>query len=146
MLKVLIAEDSAMLADCLEDFLIWKGFEVCGIASTANEAVSLADHHRPDLAVLDFRLANGTFGSEIRPQLEDKLTMGILYVSGDPLRNILTNLDGEAYIQKPYKLSDVAWALGAIRKIKTGIPADTTLIPTCFHLLGVPGAWDWHFS
>lgn len=146
MLKVLIAEDSAMLADCLEDFLNWKGFKVCGIARTVDEAVSLADLHRPDLAVLDFRLANGTFGSEIRPRLEDKLTMGILYVSGDPLKNVLTMLDGEAYIQKPYGLNDIVWALGAIRKIKTGIPADTTLIPKGFHLLGVPGVPDRHVS
>ena len=70
--------------------------------------------------------------------------MGILYVSGDPLKNVLTLLDGEAYIQKPYGLDDVVWALGAIRSIKTGIPADSTSIPKGFHLLRLPGVPDRH--
>jgi DNA-binding NarL/FixJ family response regulator len=146
MLKVLIAEDSVMLADCLEDFLNAKGFEVCGIASTVDEAVLLADLHRPDLAIFNFRLANFGFGPEIRPRLEDKITMGILYVSGDSLKNSLTKLDGEAFMQKPYSLNDIEWALGAIRKIMTGIPADTTSIPKSFHLLGASGVQDRHIS
>lgn len=146
MLKVLIAEDSAILADCLEEFLTWKGFDVCGIGRTVDEAVSLANLHRPDLAVLDFRLANGAFGSEIRPRLEDKLTIGILFVSGDPLKNVLTLLDGEAYIQKPYRLDDVVKALGAIRDIKTGSPADPTSFPRGFHLLRMPPVPDRHIA
>lgn len=146
MLKVLIAEDSALLADCLEDFLTWKGYAVCGVARTVPEAVSLADLLEPDLAILDFRLANGAFGSEIRPLLKDKLTMGILYVSGDPLKNVLTSLDGDAYIQKPYQLQDVVWALGAIRKMKTGGSADSASTPKGFHLLRMPPGADRHVT
>lgn len=146
MLKVLIAEDSALLADCLEEFLIWKGFDVCGIARTVPEAVVLADLLNPDLAVLDFRLANGAFGSDIRPLLKDKLTMAILYVSGDPLKNDLTLLDGEAYIQKPYRLDDIVWALGAIRTIKAGGAADAASTPKGFHLLGMPRLAERHVA
>ena len=57
MLRVLIAEDDLMIADLAEEILIDAGYEVCGIARTVAEAVALAHKHKPDLAVLDFRLA-----------------------------------------------------------------------------------------
>ena len=65
MKKVLIAEDNVLIADMLEDFLVSGGYEVCGIARTVDEAVALADLHKPDLAVLDFRLADGGYGRKL---------------------------------------------------------------------------------
>lgn len=118
MLKVLIAEDNVILADMLEDFLVAEGYDVCGLARTVDEAVKLADLKNPDLAVLDYRLAHGEYGSQIRPLLKDKITMGILYASGDPLNNKLSKIDGDAYIQKPYGLNDIVHALRIIHEIK----------------------------
>ena len=120
MLKVLIAEDNVLLADMLEAVLVAEGYEVVGLARTVQQAVELADRHAPDLAVLDFRLAAGGYGSQIRPLLQDKLSMGILYVSGDELNTTLTSADGEGYIQKPYVLEDLVQALRTIREIKLG--------------------------
>jgi two-component system, response regulator PdtaR len=68
-LKVLIAEDDLMIADLAEEILIEHGYEVCGIARTVAEAVVLAQHHKPDFAVLDLRLVDGDLGSEIAVQL-----------------------------------------------------------------------------
>jgi DNA-binding response OmpR family regulator len=61
-LKVLIAEDDLMIADLAEEILIEHGYDVCGIARTVTEAVALAQQHKPDLAVLDLRLADGGAG------------------------------------------------------------------------------------
>lgn len=116
MLKVLIAEDNLLIADMLEDLLVSKGYVVVGIAPTVREAVRLADLYKPQLAVLDFRLARGGLGSEIRPLLEDR-AIGILYLSGDPLDKILTKSDGEAYLHKPYVLDDVIHALRVVHEI-----------------------------
>jgi DNA-binding response OmpR family regulator len=146
MLKVLVAEDSVLIADMLEDILLAQGYDVCGMARTVGEAVFLADLHNPDLAVLDFRLANGEFGSQIRPLLKDKQTMGILYVSGDPLGEVLTNLDGDAYIQKPYGIDDLIRALRAVREIKlTGQPSGYRC-PKGLHLLKDPSEPDRHVA
>jgi DNA-binding response OmpR family regulator len=84
-----------------------------------SEAVILADLYQPDIAILDYRLANGDFSSQIRPLLKDKVTMGILYVSGDPLNTILTKNDGDAYIQKPYGMHDIIRALTIILEMKS---------------------------
>ena len=120
MVKVLIAEDSVLLADMLEAVLTSAGYEVVGIARTVRQAVALADLHEPHLAVLDFRLAEGGFGSQIRPLLQDKMSMGILYISGDELNKTLTSADGEGYIQKPYALDDLIQALRSIREVQLG--------------------------
>ena len=111
MLKVLIAEDNVMIADMLEDFLVAGGDDVCDVARTVDEAVTSADLHKPDLAVFDFRLADGGFGSQIRPRLKDQSTIGILYASGNGVTNALSSADGEAYIEKPYRMDELPFAL-----------------------------------
>lgn len=142
MLKVLIAEDNVLLADMLEDFLTSESFNVCGLARTVDEAVKLADSHNPDLAVLDFRLADGELSSQIRPLLKNETTMGILYVSGDPLNHKLTKADGDAYIQKPYGMYDLVKALRTVQKLKTGANIPPASFPKGFHLLEYPVAGD----
>jgi DNA-binding response OmpR family regulator len=121
MLKVLIAEDELMIADLLEEMLIEIGYEVCGIARTVDEAVALADLHKPDLAVLDIRLARGDRGPEIARRLSGKGTLGILYASGggDAHHRTLTLADGVASIAKPYRREDVARALVIVQEIMT---------------------------
>ena len=135
MLKVLIAEDSILLADMLEDSLESEGYDVCGIATTVDEAVLLADMHRPDIAIIDYRLSNGEFGSQIRPLLKDKVSMGILYVSGDPLNTRLTKDDGDAYIQKPYGMYDLIHALDIIVEMKSGCVVASSMFPRGFNIL-----------
>lgn len=86
MLKVLIAEDELMIADLLEETLVESGYEVCGIARTVDEGVSLGELHKPDLAVFDVRLAKGGRGPEIARRLNSKEKFGVLYASGDDAR------------------------------------------------------------
>jgi len=135
MLKVLIAEDNVILADILEEYLMAEGYAVCGIAFTVGEAVMLANRHKPDLAVLDFRLVHGEYGSQIRPRIRDRSAMGILYASGDPLNNTLTAADGEAYLQKPYGMNDLLRALRIVHAIRTGADIAGLAFPKNFYLL-----------
>ena len=135
MLKVLIAEDELMIADVLEETLTMGGYEVCGIARTVDEAVALAELHKPDLAVLDIKLAGGGRGFEIARRLSGRETLGILYATGDdPRRSKLTLADGSAMIAKPYLFEDVARALVIVREIMTRGTA-TPPFPPGFHLL-----------
>jgi len=138
MLKVLIVEDHVILADILENFLEIGGYDVCGIAANVAEAVALADLHNPDLAVLDYRMADGEFGSQIRAQLKNKTKMAILYASGDPLEGKLTRLDGEAYIQKPYQMHDLLQAVRIVHEIKERHDISSLSFPKNFRLLKEP--------
>ena len=135
MLRVLIAEDELMIADQLEETLVMSGFAVCGIARTVDEAVTLAELHKPDLAVFDVRLARGGRGPEIVHRLRGTARFGILYATGDDVRHsTLTLADGDAAIAKPYRTEDVAHALTIVQEIVTAGTA-TPPFPPGFRLL-----------
>src|SRR5476649_485221 len=94
-LKVLIAEDDLMIADMAEEILVANGYEVCGIARTVAEAVALGQRHKPDLAVIDLRLADGGIGTDIATQLSGLGRLGVLYASGNITRPTMTVVDGD---------------------------------------------------
>ena len=55
MKKVLIVEDDLLIADMVAEVLAGEGYGVCGIARTVEEALALADQHKPELALVDVR-------------------------------------------------------------------------------------------
>jgi two-component sensor histidine kinase/DNA-binding response OmpR family regulator len=113
----MIAEDDLFMADMLEEALAANGYDVCGIARTVEKAVELAEHYKPDLAVLDIRLANGGLGTDIPARLKSQGHMGVLYASGQVGQMSLTMADGDALIVKPYRSEDVIRALRIVEQI-----------------------------
>ncbi len=135
MLKVLIVEDDLTIADMTEEALTKHGYEVCGIASSVAEAVTLGKRHRPDLAIIDLRLANGGFGTSIAPQLVPFIgRLGILYATGNMSQLILNAGTGDACIDKPYGSNDLLCALDIVTSIvANGVAAQP--FPRGFQLL-----------
>jgi len=117
MLKVLIAEDELMIADMVEETLVSNGYEVCGIARTVDDAVALGRRHKPDLAVIDLRLADGGYGTQIAAQLDGPDRFGILYASGNIPRVTLNAANGEACLIKPYSSADLLRGLAIVAEI-----------------------------
>jgi two-component sensor histidine kinase/CheY-like chemotaxis protein len=117
MAKVLIAEDDLVMADMLEEVLVDSGYEVCGIARTVDEAVALDQRHRPDLAILDVRLAEGGLGTDVSARLTRHGRPGILYATGNPGQFGLTKTDGDACLHKPYRPADIVRALKIVEQI-----------------------------
>jgi DNA-binding response OmpR family regulator len=117
MLKVLIAEDDLMIADMAEEILVEGGFEVCGIARTVTEGVALGRLHKPDLAVIDMRLADGELGTEIAAQLSAFGRLGVLYATGNASHVMQNASEGDAYIVKPYNSIDLVRALEIVAEI-----------------------------
>jgi CheY-like chemotaxis protein len=134
-LKVLVAEDDLVIAGMIEEALMTNGYEVCGIASTVREAVALGREHRPDLAIIDIRLAEGGLGTEIVTHLQDGPRIGILYASAN-INQAITLADCDAYITKPYRVEDLLRALDIVADIAIfGVVAKPPF-PRGFHLLG----------
>jgi CheY-like chemotaxis protein len=125
-LRVLIAEDDLMIADLVEEVLIEQGYEVCGIARTVGDAVALAKCHKPDLAILDLRLADGGLGTEIAAQLLPFGKLGILYATGNFSQVKLSLADGNACLSKPYRAVDLVRSLEIVSEV---IATGTSLPP-----------------
>jgi two-component system, response regulator PdtaR len=137
MLKVLIAEDDLMLADMTEELLVEFGYEVCGIARTVAEGVALGRLHKPDLALLDMRLADGGLGTEIAAQLRSPGRLGVLFATGNASHVMRDGAKGDACIVKPYGSDDLVRALEIVSElVATGTASPP--FPRGFALL--PGA------
>jgi DNA-binding response OmpR family regulator len=119
MLKVRIVEDDLMMADFMEEILIDQGYEVCGIARTVDAAVALAQRSRPNLVILDMRLADGGLGTEVAAQLRSPGRPGILYATGNMSQVALTSADGDACLAKPYRSADLLRGLEIVAGIVT---------------------------
>jgi len=135
MAKVLIAEDDLFIAAMLEELVVDGGYEVCGIARTVDEAVALDERHKPDLAILDVRLADGGLGTDVSARLTRNRRPGILYATGNTAQFGLTKADGEACLCKPYRPFDVVRALKIVEEIVATGEASPPF-PEGFRLLG----------
>jgi two-component sensor histidine kinase/CheY-like chemotaxis protein len=139
--SVMIAEDDLFMADMLADVLAAAGYDVCGIARTVEEGGELGQRHKPDLAVLDVRLAAGGLGTDIAARLNGNGRPGILYATGNVGQLDLTRADGEACIGKPYRSADVVQALRIVEQIvRTGEARGP--FPKSFHPLERPASDD----
>jgi CheY-like chemotaxis protein len=80
--RILIVEDQHLAALDCEQELARAGFECVGIANTAAEAMLLATRQRPDLILMDVRLASRTNGIEMAKEIYDQCGIRCLFVTG----------------------------------------------------------------
>jgi two-component system, response regulator PdtaR len=80
--KILVVEDESLLAAELEYHLQQAGFTVVGIASSAEEALEFATSEKPDLAVMDIRLAGPRDGIEAAIHLRSQLGIPSIFATG----------------------------------------------------------------
>lgn len=78
----LIVEDEFLIAEGLRMQLNSMNFEVCGIASTAEEALELAVAHKPDFVLMDVRLASERDGVDAAIDIYNALGTSVIFVTG----------------------------------------------------------------
>lgn len=144
MQRVLIVEDNVMIADMVEEVLLANGYEVCGIVDTATQGVAICRQHKPDLAIIDLRLADGELGTDMAAQLVPFGKLGILYATGNMSQVQLTLADGHACISKPYSAHTLLIGLQLVTQIVANghavppfPPGFQALLPSPFHVEGV---------
>lgn len=80
--RALIVEDDPLIAIGLEQTLRSLGVDVCGHASTPQEAVELASSRRPDLVLMDVYLKEDRQGIKAAKWLRDACDISVLFVTG----------------------------------------------------------------
>jgi DNA-binding NarL/FixJ family response regulator len=110
-LNILIVEDDSQLATTLK-YLVEDNprYRVVGIADDADGAVAAAEHHEPDLALVDLHLARGTTGFSVAVRLSD-FNVPCLFVSGKAPSFPMPDL-ALGCLMKPFTAEDVHRALG----------------------------------
>jgi CheY-like chemotaxis protein len=132
--KVMIVEDNIELAEIIEEFLTDGGYTVCANVTNVTDALENAAKFKPDLFVLDMRLADGGFGIEVASQVDRSYNPGILYATGTPTHFELTRENGHACLNKPYSCKDLLTSLDIVNDLVAGRMVSATL-PGNFRIL-----------
>jgi CheY-like chemotaxis protein len=114
--RILVVEDEFLIALTVEDVLAAAGYDVVGIAATYEEAVALAERTRPELVLMDIRLASSRDGIEAAIAIRERFDIPALFVSA--------NLDPEnrgraapaapaGWLSKPYSPEKLRAAVAA---------------------------------
>lgn len=101
-MEVLIVEDEVLLAVELEHVLAEAGHHVVGHAMEAGEAVSLANRHRPDLALVDVHLQDGPTGVDAARTMTSDCGAVVLFMTANKQRLPADFAGACGVISKPY--------------------------------------------
>lgn len=108
--RVLIVEDDFLIALELEHRLLDAGFEVVGTAMTADEAIGLAKSEKPDLAIMDIRLAGRRDGVDAAIELFSTYGIRSIFASAhadNETRKRAAPASPVGWLQKPYSAEDL---------------------------------------
>ncbi len=105
MLRVLVVEDEALVQMGFICFVQTLGHQVCGSAVTADEAVAAAGESRPDLVLMDVRLAEGSDGVTAAQAIRDRFDIPSIFISANLDPSTMDRAQGArplAFIHKPF--------------------------------------------
>jgi len=122
--RVVIAEDEAIIRLDLREILEEQGYEVVGETGRGDEAVQLVRTHKPDLAILDIRMP-GADGLAAAREITADGHAAVLILTAFSQRNLIEearDAGALAYLVKPFTQTElvpaIEVALGRFAEIK----------------------------
>ena len=103
-MRVLIAEDDAIIAMHLAMLVAQLGHEVCATVAFATDAVARAVALRPDVVLMDIRLAGGSSGIDAARELYARQGLRCIFLSAnldEAARTELLPCDPIDFVGKP---------------------------------------------
>lgn len=80
--SVLVVDDEFLIVEVLSMMLTDMGLDVCASAATADEAVALAEQHKPQLVLMDMRLKGPKDGVDAATAIQQRQTTPIIFITG----------------------------------------------------------------
>jgi AmiR/NasT family two-component response regulator len=122
--RVVIAEDEAIVRLDLKEIMEEAGYEVVGETGRGDEAVALVRKHRPDLAVLDIKMP-GLDGLSAAREINAERLCAVLILTAFSQRDLIEqarNAGALAYLVKPFQTSEllpaIEMAIGRFAEMK----------------------------
>jgi len=107
---LMIVEDEALVAMTLRDEFDEAGYHVLDLTDRYNEAVATAKECKPDLALVNIRLAGRDDGIELAEHLK-ALGIPVLFISGQVSRAKSAATVAIGSMPKPYSPADMVKAV-----------------------------------
>ncbi|MDP9007059.1 MAG: response regulator [Actinomycetota bacterium] len=122
--RVVIAEDEAIIRLDLRETLEEEGYEVVGETGRGDEAVALVKEHEPDLAILDIKMP-GLDGLSAAREISGERRAAVLILTAFSQRDLVErarDAGALAYLVKPFQRSElvpaVEVALGRFKEMR----------------------------
>jgi two-component system, response regulator PdtaR len=122
--RVVIAEDEAIIRLDLKEILQEEGYEVVGETGRGDEAIDLVRTHQPDLVILDIKMP-GTDGLSAAREITSERLAAVVILTAFSQRDLVDQARDAgvlAYVVKPFQKSDllpqIEIALGRFREIQ----------------------------
>ena len=123
-IRVVIAEDEAIIRLDLKESLEEEGYEVVGEAGRGDQAIELARELRPDLAILDIKMP-GVDGLTAARAIAAERLCAVLMLTAFSQREIIEearDAGALAYLVKPFQKNDlipaIEVAIGRFRELQ----------------------------
>jgi len=111
--RVVIAEDEAIIRLDLREILEGEGYEVVGETGRGDEAITLVRDHRPDVAILDIRMP-GMDGLAAAREISADGHSAVLILTAFSQRNLIDearDAGALAYLVKPFTQTELVPAI-----------------------------------
>ena len=122
--RIVIAEDEAIVRLDLKEIMEEEGYEVVGETGRGDEAVELVRTHRPDLAILDIKMPGGD-GLAAAREINAERLCAVLILTAFSQRDLIEqarNAGALAYLVKPFQKSEllpaIEMAIGRFAEMK----------------------------
>ena len=122
--RVVIAEDEAIVRLDLKEIMEEEGYEVVGETGRGDEAVELVREHKPQLAILDIKMP-GVDGLTAAREISQDRLCAVLILTAFSQRDLIEqarNAGALAYLVKPFQKSEllpaIEMALGRFAEMK----------------------------
>jgi DNA-binding NarL/FixJ family response regulator len=112
-LRLLIAEDDELVVLGLTLVMEQLGYEVCGVARTATEAVDIAERYRPDLALVDVALADGSNGLCAAREISGRLGIPVVVCSAHASAADAHAAGASYFLMKPFGIGALVEAVSS---------------------------------
>lgn len=111
--RVVIAEDEVIIRLDLKEMLEGAGYEVVGETGRGDEAVTLVDRHRPELAILDIKMP-GMDGVTVAQRITSRHRVAVLILTAFSQRDLIESARDAgvaAYLVKPFRRGELLPAI-----------------------------------
>jgi len=111
--RVVIAEDEAIIRLDLKETLEEEGYEVVGETGRGDEAVALVKEHKPDIAILDIKMP-GLDGLEAAREIAGERRAAVLILTAFSQKDLIQqarDAGALAYLVKPFQKSELLPAI-----------------------------------
>jgi PAS domain S-box-containing protein len=109
--RILIVEDEILIAETVKNKLTKLGYEVVGTVMAGEEAPEAAERHRPDLILMDIKLAGLVDGVDAAGAIQINMDVPIVFVtafSDEATLDRVKRLSPYGYVIKPYQITDLS--------------------------------------